>query len=266
MKTHQYIDSEMTSPEMIELPHGVAMALSCSSPAKTSGNEDCASVISVNKDISLLVVADGLGGRPNGAAASTVLVETLEEAISNVKNSNADIRGTILNCIEAVNLDLLQKNTGEGTTVAIVELNNNSIRSYHVGDSEIMIIDSRGNTKYQTLSHSPIAYAVESGFIDEDLAIAHEDRHYISNYIGDPGMHISVATTALVNKQDTLLLGTDGLFDNLFKHEIGEIVLEMDIEKVAQNLKDLASTRMGKWKHSIPSKPDDLTFILYRPN
>jgi PPM family protein phosphatase len=265
MKAHQYIDSEMTSPELIELPQGVAMALSCSSPAKTSGNEDCASVISVNKDISLLVVADGLGGCPNGAAASAILVESLKDEILKVKNKNADIRETILSCIETANLNLLQKNTGEGTTVAIVEINNDSIRSYHVGDSEIRIIDQWGDTKYQTVSHAPIAYAVESGFIDEDLAIAHEDRHFISNYIGAPEIHVSVSSAISINKQDTLLLGTDGLFDNLFKHEITEIICKKNIEKVARNLKDSASTRMNNWKQGSPSKPDDLTFIVYRP-
>ena len=127
MKTHHYIDSEMTIPERIDLPHGIAMAFSCSSPLKTSGNEDCASVISVNEDISLLVVADGLGGRPNGAAASSILVETLEEAISSVKNDTTVIRETILSCIESTNINLLQKNTGEGTTGAILEINNNSV-------------------------------------------------------------------------------------------------------------------------------------------
>jgi PPM family protein phosphatase len=265
MKTHQFISREMKSPVHVDLPQASAMVFSCVSPVKPSGNEDCASIISVNEDISLLIVADGLGGPPNGAVASALLCQVIEDSISNLGSKPENIREAILSSIENTNLELLKKQTGEGTTLTICEIHNNKMRSYHIGDSEIQITDSLGFVKFQTLSHSPVAYAVESGFIDEDRALSHEDRHFISNYVGDPNMFISMNSALLINNDDTILLGSDGLFDNLYKHEIAEILKEKNIEKLASSLMEIATLRMGHWQKSKPSKPDDLTFIVYRP-
>ena len=265
MKTHPFIGREMKSPVHVDLPQANAMVFSCTSPVKSSGNEDCASIISVNEDISLLIVADGLGGPPNGAIASALLCKAIEDSISKLGPKLADIREAILSSIEKVNLELLSKQTGEGTTLAICEIHNKQMRTYHVGDSEIQITDSIGLVKFKTLSHSPVAYAVESGFIDEDGALSHRDRHFISNYVGDPNMFISMNSVLSINNDDTLLLGSDGLFDNLYKHEIAELANEEKIEKLASKLMEIATARMGYWQKSKPSKPDDLTFIVYRP-
>jgi len=264
MKTHLFIGREMKSPVHIDLPHANAMVFSSTSPVKSSGNEDCASIISVNEDISLLIVADGLGGPPNGADASAFLCKAIEDSISNFEPKPANIREAILTSIETVNLELLSKQTGEGTTLAICEIQDRQMRTYHIGDSEIQITDASGLIKFQTLSHSPVAYAVESGFIDEDRALSHEDRHFISNYVGDPNMYISMNSAISISHGDTLLLGSDGLFDNLYKHEIVEMLNEKNIEKLASSMMEIATLRMGHWQKSKPSKPDDLTFIIYR--
>ncbi len=255
----------MTDPELVDLTEGEAIVFSSASPVKSTGNEDAASIISVNEDTTLLIVTDGLGGGPNGAAASAILINLLQESLSKI-NSNESIREIILNSMEKASLSMLENNAVGGTTVAIAEINSNFVRSYHAGDSELLISDREGNIIFQTLSHSPIAYAVESGLIDEDLALTHEDRHYISNYIGEPNMHISMGPSMLIKKGDTLLLGTDGLFDNLYKHEILELLASGDIRKTAQLLQISASFRMKKKQAGMPSKPDDLTFIMYCPN
>lgn len=264
MKTYQYISSEMAVPEVMSLAHGQLAVFSRSSPIKTSGNEDCAAVISVTDETTLLMVADGMGGHINGAAASAFLTRLLEDAILKEEFNDTAVRETILSSIEKTNLKLLRKETGEGTTVAIAEINRNSVRTYHVGDSEILISGQKGKVKLQTLSHSPVAYAQESGLIEEDSAITHEDRHFISNFIGQDEMHITIGSPVLFDKRDTLLLGTDGLFDNLFKHEVIDIIRKGRLDESSKVLADSASARMQSQQNDCPCKPDDLTFILYR--
>jgi serine/threonine protein phosphatase PrpC len=64
--------------------------------------------------------------------------------------------------------------------------------------------------------------------------------------------------------RDTLLLASDGLFDNL---TTGEVVSGMRTGRLAsklKNLTDLALARMAESTKDLPSKPDDLSVIGIR--
>jgi serine/threonine protein phosphatase PrpC len=65
-----------------------------------------------------------------------------------------------------------------------------------------------------------------------------------------------------IKKYDTLLLATDGLFDNVEKETIIDIIRKGPLTQCCQTLARLASERMTD--ASNPYKPDDLTFILFR--
>jgi serine/threonine protein phosphatase PrpC len=92
----------------------------------------------------------------------------------------------------------------------------------------------------------------------------HEDRHVISNMLGTPDMRIELGSTLELAPRDTLLLATDGLFDNLHVEEIVELSRKGPMPKVAAALADRAGCRMTRPEPGVPSKPDDLTFVLFR--
>ena len=79
----------------------------------------------------------------------------------------------------------------------------------------ILAIGQKGKIKLQTISHSPVGLAVESGHLDESEAMHHEQRHVVSNVVGDQTMRIEVGAKLMLAPRDTVLLSTDGLFDNL---------------------------------------------------
>ena len=54
------------------------------------------------------------------------------------------------------------------------------------------------------------------------------------------------------------------MFDNLYRDEVVEIVLETPLDEAAEKLVNIAATRMTQGHVDLPSKPDDITFILYR--
>ncbi|MDZ7620076.1 MAG: PP2C family serine/threonine-protein phosphatase, partial [Patescibacteria group bacterium] len=60
------------------------------------------------------------------------------------------------------------------------------------------------------------------------------------------------------------LLATDGLFDNLHTHEVVDHIRKGPLPRVARNLADQSHQRMTDPQPGLPSKPDDLTFIVYR--
>ncbi len=64
--------------------------------------------------------------------------------------------------------------------------------------------------------------------------------------------------------RDTLILASDGLFDNLYVDEIVNIIRKGKLEQVAQQLVTLSHARMTTQQGEQPCHPDDLSFILYR--
>jgi serine/threonine protein phosphatase PrpC len=128
----------------------------------------------------------------------------------------------------------------------------------------ILVVGQRGKVKLCTVSHSPVGYAVEAGLLDEKEAIHHEDRHLVSNIVGTPEMRIEVGRTLKLRPRDTLVLGSDGLFDNLHLEEVTAYVRKGPLPRAAEAVADACRRRMCEPQPDHPSKPDDLTFLLYR--
>ena len=77
-------------------------------------------------------------------------------------------------------------------------------------------------------------------------------------------MSISFGSTLQLAKRDTLLLASDGLFDNLYMEEIVEVIRKGPLASAAKKLVSLCQQRMQQPQQGIPSHADDLSFILYR--
>ena len=255
---------DMESPSVDTFANGNVAWYSHRSPARATENEDSLALVPINKITGVLAVADGLGGHVNGATASRTVVESFESVIHTIDAS--DLRSTILNAIEFSNQNILQNHPGAATTLAMVEISDKQIKTYHAGDSIILVTGQRGKRKLLTTAHSPVGYAVESGMLDENDAIHHEARHLVSNVIGSPEMSIEMGTGIKLAARDTLLIASDGLTDNLFMKEIINTIRIGPLEQCAQSLLKLAHARMLTDEAKHPHHPDDLSFILYRPN
>ncbi|GMR17877.1 MAG: hypothetical protein BMS9Abin33_0271 [Gammaproteobacteria bacterium] len=260
--TKFYIKKQMTTCDCQQTGSGQICVFSTPSPDKEGPNEDAAALIMRDRNTVVLAIADGLGGQPAGAQASEIAVKQVAAACQDI--DNPDVRATILNGIEKANSKIIEQGSGSATTLAVAEVYGNNIRPYHIGDSVIMVIGQRGKIKLQTVAHSPVSYAVEAGLLDEGEAIHHQERHLVSNIVGSPEMRVEVGSPLSMSVRDTLLLGSDGLFDNLHIPEIVKIVRKGPLKKAAQQLISITRERMSSSKPDEPSKPDDLSFILYR--
>lgn len=258
-----YCQTDLEEPEQIELLHGQLFIYTHRSPFKETDNEDCLAVIPLNSTSGILAIADGLGGAPLGASASCLSVETIEKTLKQ-NAGNLQLREIILDSFEKANRNILEKGTGSATTLAVVELQGNEVRTYHVGDSKIVVCGQRGKIKINTVSHSPVEYAVEAGVLDENEAVLHDERHLVSNVVGSHDMSITLGSTIKLSDHDTLLIASDGLFDNLYMEEIIEIMRKGPLKAAASNLAEAATERMKSDETEGPGHPDDLSFILYR--
>jgi serine/threonine protein phosphatase PrpC len=262
----------MSEIAVFDFAGGSAAVFTNRSPHKETPNEDVAALWPTGANSGVLAVADGLGGHAGGERASRLAIDkiqgTIQAAVTQGEQpaTTEQLRTAILNGIEAANQAVRELGTGAATTLALVEVQDRTIRAYHVGDSVILLFGQRGKLKMQTIAHSPIGYAVEAGLMEEEDAIHHEARHVISNVIGSDQMRIEMGPSIEMAPRDTLIIASDGLVDNLLPNEIVELVRTGPLNLAVAELVGEARSRMANQDGKSPCKPDDLTVIAYRPH
>jgi serine/threonine protein phosphatase PrpC len=243
---------------------GEILAYTCRSPDKSTENEDTVAVIPYGPGAAVMLVADGAGGLPAGKRASLTAAQSLAESLHRSMAETMLLRTAILDGIDAANAAVQAIGNGSATTLTVVTVEGRTVRSYQIGDSEALVVGQRGLVKLQTMPHSPTGFAVEAGFLDEKQALHHEDRHLVSNFLGANDMRIDVGAELQLLPRDTVMLASDGLMDNVHLNEIIERIRKGPLNVAAERLIALARHRMTGTSTSQPSKPDDLSLILFR--
>ena len=263
-EAHILTDVDMAQGERFELGGGEAVVLSLSKPGRDGPNEDAAAVISLGERAGVALVSDGAGGHPGGAKAASLAVHAVCDSVMALGDDLENLRGAIINGFELADRAISALGTGAAATLAVVEIQGNSMRAYHAGDSMVLVTGQRGRIKWLTIPHSPVGYAVEAGLLDRGEALHHEDLHLVSNLLGTQDMRIELGATVGLAPRDTVVLASDGLSDNLHLDEIVERVRKGPLHRAVDELAALGKKRMEAPAEGAPSKPDDLTFIAIR--
>ena len=257
-----FTHGDMDGPHVIGLPCADIAVFSACAPGKDTPNEDSAIVLPCDSDGVIIAIADGAGGYAGGDLASRIAVEALAEAFA--APGELPVRAVILNAFELAHARIIDQTDSAATTFAVVELSSKAIRTYHAGDSGVLLTGGRGRIRLQTVSHSPTGYGVESGLLDEDDALHHDERHIVSNLLGLEPMSVEIGSPLDLAARDTVVLASDGLFDNVYPDEICEAVRKGPVGDACQTLIDIVRNRMAATVEGEPSKPDDLTVVLMR--
>ncbi len=207
----------------------------------------------------LYIVADGMGGVRGGAIASKLAVDTVREKIGPLAMPEAD---DILATIAASNHAIYQKGleerglTGMGTTMVGLCFRNDQVLVLNVGDSRAYRI--RGGQIVQlTEDHTLVAELLKAGTITEDQVANHPISHMLTRSLG-PAPQVDADCGLLADApqvNDGYLLCSDGLYNHVNPHEIGEIVNTHDTADAVHTLIELAKERGGL---------DNITVILIK--
>ena len=243
---------------------GELVAYTSRAPDKDSENQDAVVVIPYGPQSCVLAVADGAGGMPAGRRASQTALASLDASLQVAASETMLLRTAILDGIEAANQAVLDLANGSATTMTVVTIEGRLARTYQIGDSEALIAGQRGVIRAQTMAHSPTGFAVEAGFLDQQEALHHEERHLVSNFIGTADMRIDMGPETELREFDTVLVASDGLTDNLHLHEIMELIRTGLLQSSLEAIVERATSRMNSDAAAEPSKPDDLSIILFR--
>ncbi len=208
----------------------------------------------------LAIVADGMGGYEGGQEASRLAVETVRHCYeTKFQNSaQATLTEALVNAHERIQRygEEHPEFHGMGTTCTAVSLIDHELCFAHIGDSRLYLIRADSVTRL-TRDHSYVGRLVESGIVREEDAESHPQRHILTAALGSGRdlMPDAPASPVALDKGDTLLLCTDGLWSLVQEQDLGRVVRSNVPAQACRELVQMALERGG---------PDNITLLVLR--
>ena len=218
---------------------------------KRSNNQDFINKFDNKNGITLVILADGMGGHRAGNIASEMTVTDLgREWVNTDYTELGQIRDWLLRILEAENrkvyeLGQTDEYKGMGTTVEALAIVDNNVIYAHVGDSRIGLLH-QGEYQLLTSDHSLVNELVKAGQLTEEEAANHPQKNIITQSIGqanpvEPDLGIQV-----LEKNDYLIINSDGLTNMITNDEIvGILNQDKNLDIKNKELVTLANDRGG---------------------
>lgn len=217
-------------------------------------NEDYVGFFS-NEQVSIYIVADGMGGHNAGNVASKIAVESCIEYVKNLEdlsNLEEEFRNAIYYANKVVYEKSISSNNlnGMGTTITACLIKDNNAIIANVGDSSCYII--RNNSiKKVTKDHSLVQELVDDGSISEEEALKHPNKNIITRALGTKeSVEVDIYIIELDSKIKFLLC-TDGLTNEISKEEIYDIIINNNNEDASKHLVELSKEKGGRDNISV---------------
>lgn len=225
------------------------------------GKTDIGMIRSINQDSiffsdksvgtlpNLYIVADGMGGHQAGDYASAHAVSWFVEYVKTCRYVNPI---TILKTgIAKVNDMLLQKASehselrGMGTTFVAAVIIDNKLYVANIGDSRLYVIGDE--VKQVTLDHSLVEELIRMGQLDRRRVRFHPEKNIITRALGTGNEAVPDFFEIILQRDEKVLLCSDGLTNMVEDDEIGDIVMQKQfVDKICEQLVERANYYGGK--------------------
>ena len=213
-----------------------------------NNNEDAYGIF---PELSLYIVADGLGGHAGGEVASRMAVDIIRTEIAGA-SITSDKEEIIKQAIQAANSGIRHEAEGDsmlhgmGTTVVVVTINAEKAVVAHVGDSRAYLIRSDVITQI-TMDHTVVEEYIRIGLMTPRDALYHPSRRTLSRAVGTEDAAYADFENIRLESGDVLLLCTDGLTNMVSDKEIQQTVSELrpDAKSITGRLIELANNSGG---------------------
>ena len=219
---------------LVDLLRGTPMTkLGLTSAARTAiglvreTNEDVAYA-----DSTVLAVADGLGGLPNGFEAS-------EAAVAAIRAGGADLAGLFASAASAVTA-LADGDSRPATTLTALIRDGDRLGLMHIGDTRAYLLRN-GELFRLTQDHSYVQTLVDAGKIGAGEAADHPKRPVLVRALGAGSADPDLGQRAML-AGDRYLLCSDGLWAAVPPAELAAALPGDDPGTVADRLIELAHT------------------------
>lgn len=190
----------------------------------------------------VLVVADGMGGHPDGRVAAELAARTAAEALRAAEDPAATLAAAVAAANLAVGERAVPDERGRslGTTLVVAVVSGGRASLANVGDSRAYLV-RRGVATQVSVDHSWVAEQVRAGILTEEEAVRHLRRSRVTRALLGAAVEPDLFEVAM-RPGDVLLLCSDGLWESLPAARIGELLDQpaVPVEALAAGLVDAA--------------------------
>ncbi len=196
----------------------------------------------------VVIVADGMGGRPGGEHASSLAAEVVQARLSSSGESVGEPGDRMAEAIAAANLEVWEASVanperqGMGTTVTALQLDGDSARWVigHVGDSRGYLFRD-GKLRRVTRDHTVVQDLLESGAISPSAAADHPLGHLINRAVGtEETVQVDVYPGEAL-PGDIFLLCSDGLAGLMTDDELEDALQGLTITELDEKSAELVA-------------------------
>ncbi len=237
-------------------------------------NEDGIGIFSIPRGVAL-VVADGVGGSYQSYRAVGQVLNDLNNFFTNYDYENKDtvFADDICKKLQQINTKILNLENTPQTTLSMAVIQSKKITVFQVGDSGTLLTGLKGRLKFMTPFQSLVGEMLLKQEISEKDALVHPELNIVSNVLGHPKFYVTSFLseevlksnkTNKISKYDTLLLATDGLFDNYISEELVDIIRSGSLIETTQILQASVVQNINVINKLKLLKQDDVSFILCR--
>ena len=267
------VEASMSSYQQIFI-HNYEIIYYSQKLASKSINEDGLAVFDIPRGV-VLVVTDGVGGSHQSYRAVKQVLNDLNNFFSNYDYENKDMvfSDEITKKLHQINTKILNLDNPPQTTLSMVVIQSKKITVFQVGDSGTLLTGLKGKLKFMTPFQSLVGELLTANKITEKAALVHPNLNIVNNVLGHEKFYASIFLSEEVlksnknnkiSKNDTLILATDGLFDNYISQELIDIVRTGALTDIAEVLRLSLTENIHVFSKQKLLKQDDVSFILCR--
>lgn len=194
----------------------------------------------------VFAVADGMGGHVGGAAAAEAVVEALRSLTGSETTTVEKIRLALQRADGEIRAFRGPDKEGAGTTVAGVALvdegDGPQWAVFHVGDSRVYRWHE-GALELLTTDHSVVQELIDAGYISDESAVTHPQRHIITRALG-VGANTQPDIAVLETSPKSVFLAcTDGLTGELNRTDLETLLSSrVDVPELAKAMIERAGS------------------------
>ena len=251
-------------PQRLPVPLTIELSAAVDPGRARSNNEDS---VALDSEVSLAVLADGMGGYNAGEVASnmatsfirTELGRWLREAQASA--SDGEVRRAMDICVDNANRAIFNaansnpQYAGMGTTLVVAVVRENRLLVGHVGDSRAYRLRG-GRLQQITRDHSLLQEQIDAGLITPEQAAFSANKNLVTRAVGVEDTVLLETHQHDIQAGDTYVMCSDGLSDMLDDASICQVLLAHDsLPAACQALIDAANDAGGK---------DNISVVLVR--
>ncbi len=202
---------------------------------KRKSNED-RYLIKIVSEISILAVADGVGGLPGGEIAAQIVIDTFQKHVFSETDLKTDLKTVLLKAEKGI-LQKIKENPkleGMGTTLTAVALYHSKVFWIHIGDSRLYLLRNK-KIKQITKDHTFIQDLIDDGTLSPEQSDKHPLRNMLDQCLGCDDIEPDSGLFK-VKRNDQLLLCTDGLTTHLPDSQIESVMAINSIQAAGKQL------------------------------